>query len=135
MELGEAIAVLIALLQRDQAREYGYDLYARCGADYVAQRLYPNEHHREPRVRELSPVFYEAAWELCRRGIVRPGIRRSGDQAVEEGGYSLTEAGRAALPNLDETTILIMQPGALAAAFSGYQNRFGAGFNQRAQEA
>jgi hypothetical protein len=135
MDTDQAIAVLIALLQRGQAGNYGYDLYPRRGAEFMAQELYPREHYRDQQVRELSPVFYEAAWQLCRRGIVRPGVRRAGDQAVEEGGYSLTEAGRAGLPNLDETSVLIMQPGALAAALSGYQNRFGAGFNQRAQEA
>jgi hypothetical protein len=50
-------------------------------------------------------------------------------------GYSLTVAGRAALANLDTTTILIAQPGSLAATFNGYQPLFGDGFHQRAMEA
>ena len=29
----------------------------------------------EPRLREIMPVLYACAWELCRRGILRPGIR------------------------------------------------------------
>jgi hypothetical protein len=71
----------------------------------------------------------------CAGGIVRPGVRTSGDQAVEEGGYSLTVAGRAALANLDTATILIAQPGSLAATLNGYRPLFGDGFHQRAMEA
>jgi hypothetical protein len=138
MELDEAIAIFIELLRTQRAGNYGYDLYARTGAEAAALRLHPHAHQRdrlELAMRELSPLFYEAAWELCRRGIVRPGVRRTGEQAVEEGGYSLTVAGRAALQDLDAATILLAQPGSLAATLAGYQNRFGGGFHQRAFEA
>jgi hypothetical protein len=135
MDLDEAIAILLDLLRNGRAVGYGYDLYARTGAQLAAQQRYPREHFIEGHIRELSPIFYEAAWELCRRGIVRPGVRSAGEQAVEEGGYSLTVAGRAALANLDNTTILIAQPGSLAATFNGYQPLFGDGFHQRAMEA
>ena len=135
MDLDKAIAILLDLLRNDRARKYGYDLYARTGAEFAARQRYPHEPFIEGRVRELSPIFYEAAWELCRRGIVRPGVRWAGEQAVEEGGYSLTAAGRAALANLDTATILIAQPGSLAATFNGYRPLFGDGFHQRAMEA
>src|SRR5438477_20949 len=100
MELDEAIAILIQLLQAGKGGSYGYDLYARNGADEAIRRMRLPPHQDHELMREISPVFYEAAWELCRRGIVRPGIRRSGDQAVEEGGYSLTVGGRATLAAL-----------------------------------
>jgi hypothetical protein len=135
MDLDEAIAILLDLLRNGRAGGYGYDLNARTGAQLAAQQRHPNEPFIEGRLRELSPVFYEAAWELCRRGVVRPGVRRAGEQAVEEGGYSLTVAGRAALENLDAATILLAQPGSLAATFNGYRRRFGDGFHQRSMEA
>jgi hypothetical protein len=135
MNLDEAIAILLELLQNNRAGAYGYELYARRGAEEAALRKRVPQFEMEPAITELSPIFYEAAWELCRRGIVRPGIRMAGAQAVEEGGYSLTVAGRAALEDLDPTTILIAQPGSLAAALTGYRARFGDGFHQRAQEA
>jgi hypothetical protein len=135
MDLDEAIAILLDLLRNGRAQSYGYDLYARTGAELAARQRYPHEHYLDVHVRELSPIFYEAAWEICRRGIVRPGVRRSGEQAVEEGGYSLTAAGRAALENLDAATVLIAQPGSLAATFNGYRQLFGDGFHQRAMEA
>ena len=135
MDLDEAIAILLDVLRNGRAGRYGYDLYPRIGAEFAAQQRHPHEHHIELRVRELSPIFYEAAWELCRRGIVRPGVRTTGEQAEGEGGYSLTVAGRAALATLDGTSILIAQPGSLAATFNGYRARFGDGFHQRAMEA
>jgi hypothetical protein len=135
VDLDDAIAILLDLLRNNRAGGYGYDLYARTGADFAARQRYPNEHYIENPIRQLSPIFYEAAWELCRRGIVRPGVRRAGEQAVEEGGYSLTVAGRAALENLDATTILIAQPGSLSATFTGYRVLFGDAFHQRATEA
>jgi len=136
MDLDEAIALLIELLQRNQAGAYGYDLSARQGAQAAALRLHRDDHQqRERAVIDLTPIFFDAAWELCRRGIVRPGVRRTGDQAVDDGGYSLTVLGRAALPGLDETSFLLAQPGSLSATFQQYQHRFGSGFLQRAQEA
>jgi hypothetical protein len=43
-------------------------------------------------------LFYEAAWDLCRRGIFRPGIK-GGSPYVADGasadGYCLTRLGRS----------------------------------------
>jgi hypothetical protein len=134
MEVDEAIAITIDLLQKGEAGKYGHDLFAQHVAATAALRLHGQ--FNEESVRNLSPLFYDAAWELCRRGIVRPGVRTSGDQAIADGGgYSLTEAGRAALPKLDSAALLIAQPGALAATLAGFSSRFGAGFQQRALEA
>jgi hypothetical protein len=94
--LDDAIAILIELLRNGRARAYGYDLFARRRAEEAAARLHPQDALRDHAVRDLTPIFFDAAWELCRRGIVRPGVRRSGEQAVDDGGYSLAEAGRAA---------------------------------------
>lgn len=135
MELEEAIAVLLDLLRAGRAGGYGYDVFPSKGAEAAAPRKFPRDEQMALRVRELTPIFYDAAWELCRRGILRPGITRQGEQVVSEGGYSLTVAGRAALPNMDETEILIAQPGSLAATLAGYKDRFGEGFHQRALEA
>jgi len=136
MDLDQAIAILLDLLRTGRARNYGYDLYPREGAQEAARRRYhEHQHEYHEAIREFSPLFYEAAWELCRRGIVRPGVTRIDAQAVPEGGYSLTVAGRATLQNLDQTTILIAQPGALATTLAGYGDRFGDGYRQRALEA
>lgn len=136
MDLDEAIGLTLELLQARQAQNFGYDLYPASVARVAGERLHQHDHHRqEQAIRDQSPIFYEAAWELCRRGIVRPGIRHTGEQAVDEGGYSLTVTGAATLDQLDATAILITQPGSLATTFAGYRRQYGEGFHQRAQEA
>ena len=51
------------------------------------------------RTYEVSPPFYDAAWELARRGVLRPSVRNSLPQwsafNYAGGGYSLTAAGEA----------------------------------------
>ncbi len=134
MQLDEAIAVLVELLSNGAAARYGHDLYTRAGAEAAAGRAAKgDDQKRQSLTIELAPVFMDAGWELCRRGIVRPGVNVDGGQDV--GGYSLTLAGREALASIDHSSILILQPGSLAATFTGYRERFGAGFYQRAQEA
>jgi hypothetical protein len=136
MDVDEAVTILIGLLKADKASSYGYDLYPRKGAEAVAIKQHPQNHNQQQvTMRELSPVFFDAAWELCRRGVVRPGVKRSGDQAVDEGGYSLTEAGRKVLQYIDEKSLVILQAGSLAETFKSYQARFGDGFYQRSMEA
>src|SRR6266481_4851925 len=51
----------------------------------------------ERSIPNLSPVFVAAAWELCRRGVIRPGVRQLHTQSTEHGsageGYSITPFG------------------------------------------
>ncbi len=136
MDLDEAISVLIGLLKASKAGNYGYDLYPRVGAQVSAEKIHPNDVQAQAlAIRKLSPIFFDAAWELCRRGVVRPGVRVTGDQAVNEGGYCLSAAGRTVLESIDENTIVVLQPGSLASTFKQYQARFGHGFYQRAMES
>ncbi|MGC2603170.1 MAG: hypothetical protein WA384_17725 [Rhodomicrobium sp.] len=117
-------------------REYGYDLWAPAVARswVISERV--NERERDRAAREASGVFYEAAWELCRRGLLRPGVHTAQAQGIDDGGgYCLTAYGRQWLREADEGHFISMQPGALAAAFERYRARFGEGYHQRTQEA
>ena len=69
---------------------YGYDLYIP-----NAIRMHTQD---ASEMDKISPVFFDAAWELCRRGILRPGVRKLRSQATDEGsagaGFSVTPFGR-----------------------------------------
>jgi hypothetical protein len=88
---------------------------------------------------ELSPHFYGAAWELARRGILRPGVRIMGAQATEQGsagdGFSVTPFGRRWLSERSQDDFIPTEPGRFAAMLEPYRSRFGPGFYERAQEA
>jgi hypothetical protein len=136
MELDEAIAHTIDMLRDDRAKWSDFDLYpSQVATAFADQQLVRDQDHYDREVGKLTPIFMDAAWKLCRRGLVRPGVRNRGGQPVGETGYSLTKAGRAALADIDPANILVMQPGSLAATFEGFKKRFGDGFMQRSSEA
>ena len=85
---------------------YGYDFYLPGIIQSYVEKNEGLEHHEaQRRSIEISPHFYSAAWELCRRGIIRPGVRIMGEQSTPDGsagnGYSITPFGRAWLSESD----------------------------------
>ena len=98
-----------------------------------------NEHdlHNSARANQLSPIFYDAAWGFCRRGILRPGLAKMQGQATASGasgdGYTLTEFGQAWLA--EGAAPVPIEPGRLQAQFRKLSVPFGAGFLQRANES
>jgi len=91
--------------------------------------------HDHPQNRELSTAFFEAAWELCRRGALRPTVQFLGKQGSPEGsGYSITAQGRLWIEK-ETAEILIGGPDRISQLFEKFTQQFGAAFLQRASEA
>jgi hypothetical protein len=84
---------------------------------------------------KLMPIFYSAAWELCLRGVLRPSYKSSPNHAgkVPTNGYSITERGKLWLQNINSPIFVAM--GEFAQQLSKYEQRFGSGYFERAQEA
>jgi hypothetical protein len=82
--------------------------------------------------------FYEAAWEMCRMGILRPGpyapkgLQISGT-ALETDGYSITTIGRAWLRDPERRPY--GDPGRMTTLLAPFEPLFGSGFLQRSVEA
>jgi len=120
---------------------YGYDIYIPSVIDYYVQDNSPSEPDHQwnsPQARELSPAFYAAAWDLCRRGIIRPGVGIMGAQAVGGSscdGYSITPFGRQWLDEDTEDTYVPTEPGQFAKMLKPHRERYGPGFYERSQEA
>jgi hypothetical protein len=116
----------------------GCDFYAQSVA-YAWCRQHEGARPGEPagaRENEIIAVAMEAAWELVRRGFLRPGDRSYPDaNAADPGRFCLTARGRDWLANADETHFIVMQPGTLARALGAFRDQFGDGFEQRSQEA
>ncbi len=120
---------------------YGYEVYVpNFIAAYLSEVERPPGHEstwREgPRARELAPIFNEAAWDLCRRGILRPGVQKLGGQGDggTGNGYTVTAMGRAWLAKGTLTPILFDQS-RLGQLFETLSKPLGRGFQQRATEA
>jgi hypothetical protein len=114
---------------------YGNDIWiAGIVRTYWTSRMDPNA---------LTPEhylpFYDAAWELCRIGVLRPGPHASmgmggvGGGTYSGDGYSITEFGRAWLANPDRRTA--GDPSRLSEILASFESGYGPGFAQRANEA
>jgi hypothetical protein len=80
--------------------------------------------------------FYDAAWELARIGVVRPGrvAPRGMEMATDFGDHwSITEFGFQWLADASKRFYLDMSR--LSEIFASFAGRFGPGFAQRAREA
>jgi hypothetical protein len=86
----------------------------------------------------LSRPFSDAAWHLCRIGVLRPGEKapHAGMRGPgwDGGGFSLTLFGQEWIANAAATRPPI-EPGRFGEVMRPYATRFGAGFLQRAVEA
>lgn len=127
-------------VDRTRWATYGYELYLpNVMRDYVLAQGSVPEHQVEGQLRPLSTFFYAAAWDLCRRGIIRPGIKELGLQATDDGaggnGYSLTPFGREWLAESDRDDYVPTEPERFGAMLKPYHAKFGPGFYERAQQA
>lgn len=124
----------------DDASSYGYDLYIPAVIyRYLRSDMGVLQPYNTQLVEELSPHFYAAAWELCRRGIVRPGVRAHGQQVTNDGsggnGYSITPSGRRWLLEAGGYEYVPIQPGRFAGILDSFTPKLGQTFRDRSQEA
>jgi hypothetical protein len=142
LSVEDAGIVLLDILRRvvraeqTDASYYGYDLWipSAVGA-WAASRLGLRGWSLVPDLPALCPPFYDAAWSLVRRGILRWGVRTYQAQAESEGGFSITEAGRRWIVEAESLDAVLVQPGRLASKFAEAAGRFGQAYYERAQEA
>jgi hypothetical protein len=146
LDVDDAIQFLIRYLREDRKSEYGsygYGLYLHHVArDYLKDlRVHPHELDQELHRRDaqLSRVFFAAAWELCRRGILRPGLKSFQGQATDAGGsghgYSLTPFGETWIRQASEADYVPTQPSRFAQMLTAAGTHFGPGLVERSEQA
>jgi len=138
----DATKLFIAWLRNPQYgahAQYGYDIYLPSLVRVYLEHNGINHFQIDNNLSQLSPLFYNAAWELCRRGIIRPGVSAHGNQATEDGsagnGYSITPFGKQWLEEDSNNDFVPTEPERFAQMLEPYRQRFGTGFHQRAQQA
>jgi len=129
-----------AFFATGEAADYGYDVYLLNPMRVHYRQTKRAELMHEPGAPEaLAPPFLDAAWELCRRGILRPGVRTWNLQSTDSGsagfGFSITPFGRTWLKEGNEDTFVPTEPERFGQLLERYRARYGTGFHQRAQEA
>jgi hypothetical protein len=114
---------------------YGNDIWIPA----VVQSHWAGRADRRDLTREDYLPFYDAAWELCRIGVLRPGQNAPMGQGAIGGGvysgdgYSITEFGDAWFA--DPQRRAAGDPSRMSGLFAVFEQKYGAGFAQRANEA
>lgn len=141
----DALLYILGVLRAGGAKtrysDYGYDVYIpNIIRQYVASLgLDPSREDGYRLQHDISPLFLDAAWEVARRGIIRPGVRILGEQSTDEGssgaGFALTPFGRKWLAEGTDNIWVPTAPDRFAEMIAPLRARFGAGFHSRSQEA
>ena len=148
ISIDEAIALIVETLRgapllspsyAPNARPYGSDLRV---TEVVTTWWFRENAHKnpmpDPGEADYAP-FHDAAWELARRGILRPGPAFPAFSGVrtstEADGFSLTSTGRDWVTKYDQQGPVPLDPGRFSVLVHSYAGRFGPAFIQRITEA
>ena len=143
MHIEDAERVIIRGIREKPTFEYpnyGYDIYlSNTIRWHLCESGGREKDALEQATRDLWPTFVAAAWELCRRGVIRPGVHQLSAQSTERGsageGYSITSFGAQWAAEADFDDFVPTEPQRFAHMLAPYVARFGPGFRERAQEA
>ena len=118
---------------------YGYGLYLPALVLTHLSKTGSQPCDQERQLQEMMPMLYAAAWNLCRRGILRPGVRAYGAQATPDGasgnGYTITPFGEQWIAEADKDDFVPTEPERFAQMLAPYGPRFGPSFQEQSQEA
>jgi len=143
MNIEDAELLIIRWIREKPKTElsnFGYDVYL---SNVIRWHLHESgERDHDALVQSIPnlwPTFINAAWELCRRGVIRPGVRQMRAQSTDQGsagdGYSITSFGAQWVAESDRDDFVPTEPQRFAQMLAPYVERFGPGFHERAQEA
>jgi hypothetical protein len=122
-------------------RPYGSDVYvADVAAAYWQMQAVRIRDLPGNQAEAYARPFYDAAWELCRRGVLRPGqvapLGHSSSGQFVGDGYALTAWGEQWVKKAaTERAGIPSDPGRLGEVLLQHKELFGDGYAQRAAEA
>ena len=117
ISVDDALNFIVTKLRTEGPARFDRDGFDFWVSDYTTRYLEevmgvkPRPPIEDQRTYDASPPFFDAAWELSRRGVLRPSVRHSFMQWAARystgGGYTLTEIGAEWLAGLDDTPLSI----------------------------
>jgi hypothetical protein len=138
----DALDFLVDLM-RDQPRTvaaYGYDVWTRNVADSFVRQFVRGtvgpQFEVAPATQSVSRAFMDAAWQLCRLGVLRPGTIEIDVQSHGDGeGYTITEFGRTWLAEHTKPAYVPTDAGRIASLLTRRPDLFGDVYVARATDA
>lgn len=133
-----------------QQRAHGADVWIDLiGAEYWSLHQKPILNLEQDEKEAYVAPFYDAAWELCRRGVLRPGAAMPDGQSATNqvgqrinaapffgDGFSITAWGREWVKKAaSDRASMPTDPGRISEVLLQFKGRLGSGYAQRASEA
>jgi hypothetical protein len=150
----DALDYLVDMLREtgSPAKNFGYDLWiSRVTDRYARSAVLPPGSPPLPLFggpastgplqwesvsQEVSPPFMDAAWQLCRLGVLRPSPRDFRQQSSGEGeGFSITSFGHTWLKEHESPAYVPTDPSRMMDLLTRRQDLFGQVYVQRASDA
>jgi hypothetical protein len=144
MDQHEALEIILKALNNfpNKVAAHGYGVYLpNIISEYIinSENLSKSDPVPPLKIKILSPSFYDAAWELCRIGILRPGVKNSGlyidDIGAGGGGFCLTAFGYAWISEKNSNDYIPSDPNRYSQMMEPFQSTFGQRYFERAREA
>jgi hypothetical protein len=133
MHTEDALEFLINYLVTGRnRRQSGPDLNVSDATGDYWQTRRPNYSYQDLQDADFR-LFYDAAWELCRIGVLRPGSPHNSGASFTGKEFFITGFGKAWLNDASQRPII--DPSRLADVLQDYGSQFGNGYVQRATEA
>jgi hypothetical protein len=117
ISVDDALNFILTKLKSEGPARFDRDGFDFWVSDYAAryleevQGVRPRPPIEDKRTYDASVPFFDAAWELARRGVLRPSVRNSFMQWAARystgGGYTLTQIGAEWLAGLDGSPLSI----------------------------
>lgn len=118
---------------------YGYDVYLPSLVRVYLAGQGIQQFDLDRKLAEMIPMLYAAAWDLCRRGVLRPGVNAFQAQATADGasgnGYSITPFGQRWLREAHNDDFVPTEPERMGEMLARHTQRFGSAYQERSQEA
>ena len=127
------------LQEPNPLKQYGYDIFLqnlimKYAATDLGMRV-EETHGPCDQVIDISPIFIEAGWDLCRLGILSPYTKTLSGQAMPQPGLSITSYGREWIKASKDEEYTPVETERFGRALSKYKDFFGKAYYARALEA
>jgi hypothetical protein len=140
----EALSVILSYLRQANKNSgdlgdmwgYSHDLYIPDVVSGYWKQSNPNAGSYKLDTHVNAEPFYDAAWNLCTRGILRPWVIPNPGKTPPMGnGFDLTEYGKEWLKQVSGYETIPSEYGRFSELLKNFSGKFGDGYHVRSQEA
>ncbi len=137
MHSEDCLAIIVQVLKQGDAQKFA-GRFHQVSIPRIVRTHLGSPASEQDVIRSSAP-FLDAAWELCRRGILRPGLRtyrRNASTMSGAGlGFSITALGEKWLREEEHSDLIPADPDRFSQLLSRFGERFGPGYEERSSDA